>query len=182
MRLRTHLWANTTLTGTSPNPGAIAYDGTRIWVANEGTTNLISFLPASPGTQTTHSIGSVVPYSLAYDGQGYIWVLTQTGSSGLLKINASTGSIVQTISYASVYASTSTQINSLCFDGYNMWAVLTSSGASTVIVVSTFSNAITYTFTLPNAANGGITFDGQFMYVATNISSVMAFYRFVVPR
>src|SRR6185436_16497832 len=116
--------AVTTLNSSLGNtPTGIAFDGSRIWTANQG--GSVSIVSFNPTTVTTVTTGFSQPFGMLYDGT-HIWV-TDIGTSTLLKLNPD-GSIAQTINLGNSprYA---------VFDGINIWVPATSPGSVIVVRV-----------------------------------------------
>ena len=67
-------------------PRALAFDGSRIWVANQSSDNVTKLSASTGAALGTHSVGQT-PIALAYDGAN-IWV-ANFGSNNVTKINAS---------------------------------------------------------------------------------------------
>lgn len=114
--------------GTGTTPGAIAFDGENIWVANIGTDS-IGIWRASDGkdmgTFTFPTVCAGVA-GLAYDG-GYIWVSCQ-GANEVRVVSAKDQSYVPFNSQFSV-----PQPGAIVFDGKNMWVASRGDGSIRVI-------------------------------------------------
>jgi hypothetical protein len=159
--------AVTTLTsslGTSSK--GIAFDGSRIWTANEGAS--VSIVTLNPISVTTVSTGFIAPNAILYDGAN-MWVTNNSPSSPtLLKLN-SDGSIAQTINVES-------NPQYPVFDGANIWVPNVSSSSIIVVrVKDAQGNPLATPFVLAtltgNGLNGPVTaaFDSERILV-TNIA------------
>ena len=139
----------TVATNLGGGPVGIAYDGSRIWTANnDGSVSIVTPGSAIPWTVTTVADGNNLVGAL-FDGAN-IWV-TDTTLNNLNKLN-SAGAILQTVT---VGANPLTP----AFDGSNIW-VPTLSGS--VAVVRASNGAILATLT-GNGLNQPVAaaFDGQ---------------------
>ena len=129
-------------------PGALAFDGARIWTANQG--GSVSIVTLSPFNINTVTTGFSSPVGILYDGAN-IWV-TDFNSGNLLKLD-SNGAIIQTVPVG-------TFPRYPVFDGTNIWVPNQNSSSVTVVRAST--GAVLGTLTgngldRPNAA----AFDGE---------------------
>lgn len=108
-------------------PFGIAFDGLRIWTANNlGSISMYTFNPPEVTTITT---GFSSPFGILYDGAN-IWVTDSGTTPGkLLKLD-STGSIIQTITVGN-------GPRLPVFDGTNIWVPNSSSNTLTVVRAST---------------------------------------------
>jgi hypothetical protein len=154
----------TTLTSSlGAFPVSIAFDGSRIWTANNGSVSIVSLNPAMVTTVTT---GFSQLYGSLYDGSN-IWV-TDLFSNTLLKLNPD-GSIAQTINVGIAPRNP-------VFDGINIWAPSIGSDTITVIrVKDAAGNPLATPFVLATLTGNGLSFptttafDGERILV-TNIS------------
>jgi hypothetical protein len=143
--------AVTTLTSSlGSEPTGIAFDGTRIWIANSGSPGSVSIVTLNPVTVTTVTTGFSSVVGILYDGAN-IWV-TDRGDATLKKLDAS-GNILQTVN---VGAGPRIPI----FDGTNIW--VPNLGSSTVTVVRAATGAVLATLS-GNGLVGPYTaaFDGE---------------------
>ena len=102
--------AVTTLTSSLGNsPRGIAFDGARIWTANEG--GSVSIVRFNPVTVSTVTAGFTKLIGILYDGAN-MWV-TDSGAGKLFKLD-SNGAIIQTVTVGSVPRFP-------VFDGTNIW-------------------------------------------------------------
>ena len=136
-------------------PTAIAFDGARVWAANQGPAGSISIVTPGlsiPWTVTTISVGvgATSPLGALYDG-GNVWI-TDLGLGTLLKLDSS-GAVLQTVTVGPLPFFPA-------FDGNNLWVPLHLSNA--VAVVRASNGAILQVLTgngltLPSHAG----FDGE---------------------
>jgi DNA-binding beta-propeller fold protein YncE len=140
----------------------IAYDGSRIWTANnDGSISSASPSSTIPWTVTTVAGGSNL-YGVLFDGAN-IWVTDGPGA-GLgtaLKLN-SAGAILQTVTLG---ANPSFPV----FDGANIWVPNAASGSVSVLRAS---NGVVLATLTGNGLNGPLSaaFDGQRILVTNNTS------------
>ena len=137
-------------------PRALAFDGARIWTANQGgSVSIVTLNPLSVNTVTT---GFTTPFGILYDGAN-MWVTDATANT-LLKLD-SNGAIIQTVTMdpSPVYP---------VFDGTNIW--VPNAGANTVTVVRASTGTVVARLggnglSIPRIA----AFDGERILV-TNLS------------
>jgi len=150
--------AVTTLASTLGNfPYGVAFDGARIWTANQGgSVSIVTPGATIPWTVTTVTTGSG-PAGALFDGAN-IWVTDQTLGS-LLKLD-SAGAVLQTVTL-SIGASYP------AFDGANIWVPIY--GFNSVSVVRASNGAVLQTLTGNGLQNPhAAAFDGQRVLVANN--------------
>lgn len=151
----------TLLTGSLPNePFGIAFDGQRIWTANDDAVSIISLNPISV-TNVTPGVFSLL-YAMVYDGAN-MWVTddTPTASDKLYKLDAN-GAIVLTLNLGS-------DLRFPAFDGTNLWVpVAGTNKVSVVRAVGSLSGTVLADLT-GNGLSGPFTaaFDGE-RIVVTN--------------
>jgi hypothetical protein len=135
-------------------PSGLAFDGARVWTANQGTTTdgSVSVVTPSaiPWSATTVTTGFSRIGGILFDG-GNIWV-TDFAANTLLKLDGSAG-ILQTVTVG-------LSPGSPIFDGTNIW--VPNITANSVTVVRASSGAVLQTLTgnglnLPTSA----AFDGE---------------------
>ncbi|HKF41879.1 MAG TPA: hypothetical protein VKG01_02150 [Thermoanaerobaculia bacterium] len=149
----------TTLASNLGNlPYGIAFDGARIWTANNSASvSIVTPGPTIPWTVTTVTVGPTLVGAL-YDGSN-IWVASGESQNVLLKLDAA-GTVLQTVTLgAGSFAFPA-------FDGSNIWVPNTVDGS--VSVVRSATGAVLQTLTgngldYPVAA----AFDGQRVLVTT---------------
>ena len=130
------------------SPSGIAFDGARIWTANQsGSVSIVT-----PGASLPWSVTTVTGFAglvdILYDGAN-IWV-TDFGAGTLLRLDGS-GAILQTVAVGAFPASP-------IFDGTNIWVP----NSGSVSVVRASSGTVVATLT-GNGLNGprAAAFDGQ---------------------
>src|SRR5215471_87064 len=132
-------------------PLGIAFDGARVWTANNGSSvSIVTPGPAIPWTVTTVATGFSAPNGALYDGAS-VWV-TDANAGTLLKLD-SAGAILQTVTVGST-----PQIP--VFDGTNIWVPNNSSNSVSVVRAS--NGAVLQTL-IGNGLNGPAVaaFDGE---------------------
>jgi hypothetical protein len=139
-------------------PYGMAFDGTNIWVANNGSNNVTKLLASSGAVVGTYAVGNA-PSGVAFDGTN-IWVASQDGDN-VTKLLASTGAVVGT------YAVGSDPFG-VAFDGTNIWVVNVSSDNVTKLSASTGALVGTYSV---GSEPFGIAFDGTNIWVSNSASS-----------
>jgi hypothetical protein len=146
-------------------PRGIAFDGARVWTANEGVLQpgSVSIVTLNPVSVTTIATGFIAPYGMLYDGSN-IWV-TDSGDSTLKKLDAS-GNILQTVSVGN-------EPRFPAFDGTNIW--VPNVNAVTVTVVRAATGTVLATLS-GNGMNGpfAAAFDGERIMVTNNGFHAMA--------
>ena len=146
-------------------PHGVAFDGTHLWITNQGGDS-VTEVNASDGswvrTLSGGNYGFNVPYDIAFDGS-HVWI-TNAGGRSVTEVNASDGSWVRTLSGGS-YAFNSPY--ALAFDGSHLWVTnyygnsVTEVNASDGSWVRTVSGG-SYGFRGPS----GIVIDGSHAWVA----------------
>jgi hypothetical protein len=153
------------------NSFGIAFDGTRIWTANNsGSVSLVSLNPTSV---TTVSTGFTSPFGALYDGAN-IWVTDQDGT---IKKLDSSGAILQSIT---VGASPRFPV----FDGTNIWVPnRDSSSVSVVRVKDAVGNPLASAFLLATLTGNGLNqpitaaFDGERILVTNLIGNSVSLWK-----
>lgn len=152
------LAALTTQTFPAGNaPYAIAFDGTRVWVANYFGNN-ISLLRASDGASMgTYGTGTF-PAGIAFDGTR-MWISNNGAKS--VRVLASDGSDLQTVNVGASPIG-------VAYDGTNTWVANWGNGAGNSVSVlrgSDYGSAGTYTF---GPGPFALTYDGSNIWVAND--------------
>ncbi|HKF44687.1 MAG TPA: S-layer homology domain-containing protein [Thermoanaerobaculia bacterium] len=138
-------------------PVGLAFDGGRIWTANQlGSVSIVTPQAAIPWTVTSFNVsaGTSNPVGILYDGAN-VWV-TDYAQGTLLKLDAA-GAVLQTVTVG-------THPGYPVFDGTSVW--VPNIGSNSVSVVRASSGAILATLSgnglnLPNSG----AFDGQRLLV-----------------
>jgi hypothetical protein len=164
--------AVTLLTSSLGNfPKGIAFDGSRIWTANNGSVSMVTLNPTSV---TTVSTGFDNLRGMLYDGSN-IWV-TSNLTSQIHKLNAD-GSIAQTIAVGN------TPLFPV-FDGTNIWVPNEQSNSITVVRVkdaagNPLANAFILTTLTGNGLNHPYTaaFDGEHILVTNYFSDRLTLWK-----
>ncbi len=134
-------------------PRDVAFDGTHVWVSNNGPNTLSKIDPKTATVVATVPVGSN-PIGLTY-GAGSIWV-ANNGANTVTRVNAATNAVQTTIN---VNASP----QDLAFGGGHVWVA--NFGANNVSKIDPATNAVINTI---NVQNGplGIAYDGSHLWVA----------------
>jgi hypothetical protein len=157
-------------TALGNNPRGIAFDGSRLWIANiSGSVSIVSL---NPTMVTTVSTGFLQPLGILYDGAN-IWV---TDTNKLHQLN-SDGSIAQTINVGNGPSHP-------VFDGTNIWVPnLSSNSVSVVRVKDAVGNPLATPFVLATLTGNGMddpitaAFDGERILVANFISNNVSLWK-----
>lgn len=151
--------AVTTVTSSlGVNPQGIAFDGARIWTANDGAS--VSIVTLNPLSIATVTAGFTHPQGILYDGAN-MWVTDIGTNPGKLFKLDTNGAIIQTVTVG-------TGQSFAVFDGTNIWVPNLNSNTVTVVRASTGVILATLTgngLNTPFAA----AFDGERILV-TNLS------------
>lgn len=148
------------------HPQGICFDGTNIWVTNNGSNNVTKLTAATGSVVGTYSVGTA-PVGICFDGTN-IWV-ANSGSNNVTKLTASTGAAVGT--YA---VGTSPQY--LCYDGANIW--VTNAGSNNVMRLTASTGAVAGTYAT-DSNPAGICFDGTNIWVANCNYTTQSLSKFV---
>lgn len=162
-------------------PQSLAFDGARIWTANNpmGTcagTFSVSYVPIGttiPWTATNLTTGFNHPFGIIYDGS-HIWV-TDQGDNRIKKVNKFDGTVIQSIPVG-------TNPGHPVFDGTNIWVPNTGSDNITVVrAKDTSGNALSSAFVLKTVTAPGLlgpftaAFDGERVLVTCTLNTVVLF-------
>ncbi|HEX8817706.1 MAG TPA: hypothetical protein VF753_19605 [Terriglobales bacterium] len=147
--------ANVATTFPIGGGGPMAFDGTYMWVCNSGGSSL-SKVRVNDGTTATISLPGASGY-IAYDGAN-MWV---TSGSGLVEVQASTGTVLGTFPVGSGPAG-------VAFDGTNIWVA--NAGSNNVMQIQPSTGNILGTFNV-GTAPVGLAFDGNNMWVTNSGSN-----------
>ncbi|HET7451707.1 MAG TPA: S-layer homology domain-containing protein [Thermoanaerobaculia bacterium] len=155
---------------------ALAFDGSKIWSANDEA-GISIFTPAAstPWSFTTHQGSSPDPAQPPNSPTGIVWdgasMWTPDKNDGTLKkLSADGSSTVQNVDVGG----DGTSPSAVAFDGTNLW--VPNSTNNTLYVVRASTGAVVRSLT-GNGLNAphGIAFDGQRILVANNNSTVSLF-------
>jgi hypothetical protein len=139
------------------HPGAGAFDGANIWVANQSSNN-VTKLRASDGVVLgTFPVGAN-PTGVAFDGIN-IWVANQI-SNNVTKLRASDGTVLGTFSVG-------LGPTGVAFDGINVW--VTNRGSNNVTKLQASDGTVLGTFSV-GLGPTGVAFDGVNVWV-TNLGA-----------
>ena len=132
------------------SPGAMAFDGTNVWVANAGG-NTVSRINASTGVKVPSDIGvGSGPSALAFDGTN-MWVANRLVGT-LARVNAATGEPATALIVGG-------QPQALAFDGTRMWVANRTLGTVSAFDVVTGSGIGGQLYP-PNSEPRALAFDG----------------------
>jgi len=157
----------TVVSSLGASPLEMAFDGSRIWTANQnGSVSIVTPGPTLPWAVTTIMTGFSTPVGILYDGTN-IWV-TNHGPGTLLKLD-SNGSILQTVTVGMMPDFPS-------FDGTNIW--VPNAGSNSVTVVRASTGAVLATLT-GNGLNTpyATAFDGERILVTNQNGSSVSLWK-----
>ncbi len=97
--------------GVAHRPTGIAFDGTNVWVTNQGSNDVAKILASTGATLGTYPVG-LAPIASIFDGTN-IWVANNK-SNAVTKLLASTSANVGTYPAG-------TTLFGIAFDGTNIW-------------------------------------------------------------
>jgi hypothetical protein len=165
--------AVTTLSNSlGDRPQGIAFDGSRIWVANQG--GSVSIVTLNPTSVTTITAGFISPEGILYDGSN-IWVTDQTANT-LLKLN-SDGSIAQTINVGITPFFP-------VFDGTNIWVPIRNTSTITVVRVKDAAGSpVASAFVLASLSDNGLNaptlaaFDGERILITNRDGDIISLWK-----
>ena len=149
----------TTYGGVGSEPIAVTFDGTNIWVANEGSNNVTKMLAANGSVVGTYPAGTN-PDALAFDGTS-IWVANNMNPGYATKLLASDGSI-----QGSFFLGPADDFpTGILFDGTYIWTA-NSGTSSTTKLASDGSIVGSY---YANSSPFGIVFDGTNVWITNEL-------------
>jgi hypothetical protein len=160
----------TTLPITPGNfPGALAFDGARVWTANGSGTGSVSIVTLNPLSVTTVSAGFTNPRGILYDGSN-IWVTDRGVMPGKLFKLDSTGAIIQMVTLGGDGPANPV------FDGTNIWVPNLDSNNVTVVRAST---GVVLATLSGNGLNGPTTaaFDGERILVTNSVGHTVSLWK-----
>jgi len=148
--------------GVGLEPIALTFDGTNIWVANEGSNNVTKMLAANGSVVGTYPAGTN-PDALAFDGTS-IWVANNMNPGYATKLLASDGSI-----QGSFFLGPADDFpTGILFDGTYIWTA-NSGTSSTTKLASDGSIVGSY---YADSSPFGIVFDGTNIWITNGPSIV----------
>ena len=154
--------AVTVLASVGTDPQGIAFDGARIWTANQSGSVSIAF--PTGGSIGPITFGFSHPMGAVFDGNN-VWV---TDGNSLLKLN-SNGGVLQTVT---VGPGASYPV----FDGVNIW--VPNRSANSVSVVQATTGNVVATLTGNNLSGPtNAAFDGQRVMVTNQFSGIVSIWR-----
>lgn len=142
----------------------IAFDGARIWTANQGgSVSIVTLNPLSVSTVTT---GFTTPVGIVYDGLN-MWV-TDEAAGKLFKLNSS-GGIIQTTSVGQAPMFPA-------FDGTNIWVPVY---ASNIVQVIRASTGAVLTTLSGNGLSGptAAAFDGERFLITNQLGNSVSLWK-----
>ena len=151
------------------NPGGMAFDGARVWTANQLIASVSIVTPGAsiPWTVTTVTTGFTRPWGAVFDGSN-VWV-TDGVVGRLLKLDAN-GAILQTVTVG-------TSPSYPAFDGTNIWVPNGLSSSVTVVRAST--GAVLQTLTGNGITTNMIAaaFDGERVLITAEIADSVSLWK-----
>lgn len=157
------------------NPGGIAFDGNKIWTANEGSISIVTPASGVDWTVTPITTGITEAAGLVFDGHNMWGTQNESGvhGSGLLLKFDSSGAILQSVGVGD-------GAGLPVFDGNNIWVPNFFDNSLTVVRVS--DGAVVKTFSSSNGNPNGLShpnqaaFDGQNVLV-TNVTGSLSLFK-----
>ena len=142
-----------------PNPFAIAFDGTYIWVTNNGGSTVSRFNPVT-GIRDNFPVGGN-PQGLAYDGTS-IWV-ANNGSNFISKVNPTTGDKVD-------YPTACCSLD-VAYDGSSLWVTEVGGGNTVSKINPATGSRVDYpTGNTPI----GVAYDGTNIWVTNYLDNTVS--------
>ena len=149
-------------------PFALCFDGTNIWVANDGSNAVTKLVAATGAVVGTYSVGAT-PTGICFDGTN-IWVANDNSAS-VTKLLASTGAVVGT------YAAAGLPVG-VCFDGNNIWVTNGAGGFNDITKLLASTGALVGNYVEGGESQYFLCFDGTNIWVANqttnNVSKILA--------
>ena len=171
-----NLPVNPTVVATlGDNPTGIAFDGNKIWTANDASLSIVTPASGVDWAVTSITAGITEPAGLVFDGHN-MWATQGTtgvhGSYVLLKLN-SAGGILQSVAVGD-------GASYPVFDGNNIWVPNFFEDSLTVVRVS--DGVVVKTFSADDGSQNGLSqpfaaaFDGQNVLV-TNVTGSLSLFK-----
>ncbi len=155
----------TTVTGLGISAG-LAFDGSRIWVANnDGSVSIVTPGTSLPWAATNVTTGFSIPEGVLFDGTS-VWV-TDYEAGTLLRLDAN-GAILQTVPVG-------TGAGFPAFDGESIWVPSWFDNTVTVVRAST-GDVVTTLSGLPDSPSS-VAFDGARMLVTSYNGDAVSLFR-----
>jgi hypothetical protein len=156
-------------TPTNPEPVGLAFDGTKLWIANQVGGNVVGLSVAVPldplVTVDVGCPGGACPTTLAFDGIN-VWVTSGLASYLAWFPASSTGG------YSIVSGFTWMVGAALAFDGTSIWvAGQGGPGTGNVAEVNAASTQIVGVYKVTATLAQGIAFDGVNLWIATGMGT-----------
>jgi YVTN family beta-propeller protein len=149
---------------TGAHPEGLTFDGSNIWVVNQGDNNIWKIRASDGAKLGSFGTGGTVPRNAAFDGT-HIWV-TNLNVPSISKIRASDGALLQTVS-----------LNGggwgVLFDGTYIWAV-SGPGNSRVSKIRPSDGAILGSFPTGGSGSLYLAFDGANIWVTNQTSQTVS--------
>ncbi len=151
----------------STSPSSLAFDGSSVWVANAGSTN-VSKIRASDGKKIFDVNMGFTPLDVVFDGQN-VWVSYNNSGGKLAKLNPQDGSIALTIDTS---PRSDLQNLLITFDGTlkYIWAA-SSSGNEVRRYAVDGSSLCSYGTNLSNPQ--GLAYDGTNIWIASRSNNTV---------
>src|SRR5262249_7796087 len=148
----------------------MAYDGGRIWTANDvpGSVSIVTPTVSLPWTVTTVTVGFSAPLGAVFDGAN-VWI-TDFSAGSLLKLDA----------FATILQTVTVGVHPVfpVFDGTSVWVPNQSSGTVSVVRASTGTVLATLTGNgLAGAQPTAAAFDGEKVMIANQSGNSVSLFK-----
>ena len=138
-------------------PWGVAFDGSHIWVANEGSGNVSEIDVAGHTVINTVTVGGN-PVGVAFDGS-HIWVSNVNDTVSEIS-DTPTPTVINTVTVGS-------DPGAVAFDGSHIW--VSNDAANTVSEIDVATHSVINTVTVgPLGGRRGMAFDGSHVWVAND--------------
>ena len=145
------------------SPWGVAFDGSHIWVANDGSGTVSEVDVASHIVINTVTVGGN-PVGVAFDGS-HIWVSNVNDTVSEIS-DTSTPSVINTVTVGS-------DPGAVAFDGSHIW--VSNDASNTVSEIDVASHTVINTVTVGSlGGRRGIAFDGSHIWVANDGSNTVS--------
>jgi hypothetical protein len=142
-----------------PCPKGLAYDGSRLWVADAITDRIYAIDPETGKVLTSFESPGYEPEGLAWDGTG-LWC-SDSAEKLLYRLDVDTGAAVK------VVESCTANPRDLAWDGRFLWVA--DHKDDVLMRVSPVDGAAVKFFATPAEEVTGVTFDGRYLWVADRV-------------